>query len=51
MSLNYLEADDYNRLVARFGLPLEEAYVEHTGKRKDKPVLLFLVLKHHPGNP
>lgn len=37
MSLNYLEADDYNRLVARFGLPLEEAYVEHTGKRKDKP--------------
>ena len=37
MSLNYLEADDYNRLVARFGLPMEEAYVEHTGKPKDKP--------------
>jgi RIO kinase 1 len=37
VSLNYLEADDYNRLVARFGLPMEEAYVEHTGKPKDKP--------------
>ena len=37
MSLNYLEADDYNRLVARFGLPMEEAYVDHTGKKKDKP--------------
>ena len=37
MSLNYLEADDYNTLVARFGLPMEEAYVEHTGKQKDKP--------------
>ncbi len=37
MSLNYLEADDYNRLVARFGLPMEDAYVEHPGKKKDKP--------------
>ena len=37
MSLNYYEADDYNRLVTRFGLPIEDAYVEHTGKQKDKP--------------
>jgi RIO kinase 1 len=37
VSLNYLEADDYNRLVARFGLPMEDAYVEHPGKKKDKP--------------